>query len=61
MRGSIEHDVLSGRIAPQRGEMIDFAPKLVLQIMNNRARSGDCLRHLPTPESVQRFDFEMFA
>src|SRR5437762_12687812 len=41
--------------------MIDLAPELVLQIVDNRARGGDGLRHLPAAKSVERFDFKMFA
>src|SRR5438128_6912064 len=41
--------------------MIDLAPELVLQIMDNRARGGDGLRHLPAAKSVKRFDLEVFA
>ena len=41
--------------------MIDVSPKLVLQIMNDRASCCDRLRHFSTAETVKRFDFEMFA
>src|SRR2546430_9248708 len=49
--GRIEQDVIRRRIAAQRGQMIDLAPELVLQIMDNRARGGDGLRHLPAAKS----------
>ena len=41
--------------------MIDLAPELVLQIMDNRARGGDGLRHLPAAKSVERLGLEVFA
>src|SRR5712692_1325566 len=41
--------------------MIDVSPKLVLQIMNDCASCCDRLGYLPTAETVERFDFEMFA
>ena len=41
--------------------MIDFAPQLMLQIMHDRARRSDCLRHLRATKAVERFDLEMFA
>ena len=41
--------------------MIDVPPKLVLQIMNDCARSGDCLRHFAAAETIQRFRFKMLA
>src|ERR1700741_4186046 len=41
--------------------MIDVTPKLVLQIMNHRARGSDRLGHFSAAESVQRFRFEMLA
>ena len=41
--------------------MIDLPPKLMLQVMNDRASSRHCLRHLRAAESIQRFDLEMFA
>jgi len=33
--------------------MIDISPKLVLEIMNDCARSGDRLRHLRATEAVE--------
>src|SRR5437879_9731447 len=41
--------------------MIDLAPELVLQIMDNRSRGGDGLRHLPAAKSVERCVLEVFA
>src|SRR5437016_3620036 len=41
--------------------MIDISAKLMLEIMDDRAGGGDRLRHLCAAESVQRFNFEMFA
>ena len=61
MRRGIEHHVVSRRIATQRSEVVDFAPKRILQIVNDRARGRDRLRRLSAAESVQRFDPEMFA
>jgi len=61
LRGSIEQDVIRRRIAAQRGQMIDRAPELVFQVMDDRAGSRYALRHLGAAKSVQRFDLEMFA
>ena len=61
MSGGIERNVIGRRIASQRREMIDFAPKLVPQVMNDRPRGSDGLWHLGAAESVERFDFEMLA
>ena len=41
--------------------MIDVTPKLVLQIMNDCARGGDCLRHFSAAEAIQRFRFKMLT
>src|SRR5436305_817611 len=41
--------------------MINLAPKLMFQIMNDRARSRYSLQHLRAAKSIQRFDFEVLA
>src|SRR5438094_9136763 len=41
--------------------MINLAPKLMFQIMNDRARSRYRLQHLRAAKSIQRFDFEVLA
>ena len=41
--------------------MIDLPPKLMFQVMNDRAGSRYCLGHLRAAKSVERFDLEMFA
>ena len=61
LRSGIEHDVIRGRVAAQRRKVIDFAPKLMFQIMNNCSSGGDRLEHLRAAKSVERFDLEMLA
>ena len=61
LRRCIEQHIIARCIAPQRTKMIDFAAKLVLQVMNNCACGGDRLRHLRAAKTVQRFYLEMFA
>src|SRR5581483_7663000 len=58
---AVEHDVFRRSIAPQRCEMVDVTPELVLQIMNDCTGGGDRLGHLAATKSVQRFRFEMLA
>src|SRR2546426_3725087 len=41
--------------------MIDLPPQLMLQIMNDRARRPDRLRHFRTAEAIEGLDFEMLA
>ena len=41
--------------------MIDFAPELVFEVVNDCTGCGYCLGHLRAAKSVERFDFEMFA
>ena len=41
--------------------MIDFSPKLMLEIMHDRPGGGDRGRHLCATESIKRFCFEMLA
>ena len=61
LRRGIEHHAIRRRIAAQRREMVDFAPELVLQVMDNRTGRADRCRHLRATEPVERFDLEMLA
>ena len=39
----------------------DFSPELMLQVMNDRARRDDRLRHVRAAEAVERLNLKMFA
>src|SRR5439155_24052590 len=61
LRSGIEHDVIRGRVPAQRRKVLDFAPKLMFQIMHNCPSGGDRLEHLRAAKSVARLDLEMLA
>ena len=61
LRCGIEHHEFRRRITAQRSEMIDLSPHLMLEVMNDRAGRADRRRHLRATETIERFDFKMFA
>ena len=59
--GGVESNEFRGAVASERSKMIDFAPELVFQIMDDRAGRGGGGSHFAAAETVQRLGLEMLA